>query len=150
MTKSQLIEKITERAPHVPRREVERIVNTVFDSMVEALKKEQRIEIRGFGSFAVKVREERDARNPKTGEKVHVPRRLTPYFTVGKELRDRLNHTPGDTETTDPRGEPASPETTAPSATPLPASSSVSTSVSSPRAIGSDDVQRRAAAAFVR
>ena len=91
MTKSQLIERITRRAPKVPRREVEAIVNTVFDSMVDALKNEQRIEIRGFGSFAVKVREPREGRNPKTGKKVEVPRRRAPYFTVGKELRDRLN-----------------------------------------------------------
>lgn len=91
MTKSQLVDRIAQRAPHVPRREIESIVNTVFESMVDALKKEQRIEIRGFGSFAVKVRDAREARNPKTGEKVSVPRRLTPYFTVGKELRDRLN-----------------------------------------------------------
>jgi integration host factor subunit beta len=91
MTKSQLIERIAERAPHVPRREVERIVNTVFEAMVGALRAEERIEIRGFGSFAVKVREAREARNPRTGERVQVPRRLNPFFTVGKELRDRLN-----------------------------------------------------------
>ncbi len=96
MTKSQLIEAIAGKAAHVPRREVERIVNTVFDAMVDALKAEQRIEIRGFGSFAVKVRDARDARNPRTGEKVRVPRRLTPFFTVGKELRDRLNRASGD------------------------------------------------------
>ncbi|MBX5481080.1 MAG: integration host factor subunit beta [Myxococcaceae bacterium] len=108
MTKSQLIERISRKLPHVPRCEVERIVNTVFDSMVEALKREDRIEIRGFGSFAVKVRKAREARNPRTGAKVHVPRRLTPYFTVGKELRDRLNpqRPGGDSEITDPRGEP--------------------------------------------
>lgn len=105
MTKSQLIDSIAARAPHVPRREVERIVNTVFDAMVQALKREQRIEIRGFGSFAVKVREQREARNPRTGDKVRVPRRLTPYFTVGKELRDRLNP-PSllDPDTTEPAG----------------------------------------------
>jgi integration host factor subunit beta len=91
MTKSQLIERIAERAPRVPRREVERIVNTVFDSMVEALRRAERIEIRGFGSFAVKIRHAREGRNPRTGERVRVPRRLTPYFTPGKELRDRLN-----------------------------------------------------------
>jgi integration host factor subunit beta len=91
MTKSQLIDRIAERAPQVPRRDVERIVNIVFDSMVEALRREERIEIRGFGSFAVKIRHAREARNPRTGERVRVPRRLTPYFTAGKELRDRLN-----------------------------------------------------------
>ncbi len=94
MTKSQLIEQISQRAPHVPRREVEAIVNTVFDTMVDGLRREERIEIRGFGSFAVKVREAREGRNPKTGQRVKVPRRRTPYFTVGKELRDRLNKQP--------------------------------------------------------
>jgi integration host factor subunit beta len=91
MTKNQLIECIAERAPQLARRDVERMVNTVFDAMVGALRREQRIEIRGFGSFAVRVRDARQARNPRTGESVRVPRRLTPYFTVGKELRDRLN-----------------------------------------------------------
>ena len=91
MTKSQLIDRIAERAPHVPRRDVERIVNTVFDAMVDALRRTERIEIRGFGSFAVKIRQAREGRNPRTGERVRVPRRLTPYFTPGKELRDRLN-----------------------------------------------------------
>jgi len=99
MTKSQLIDKIAHRAPNVPHREVEAIVNTVFDTMVDALRNEERIEIRGFGSFAVKVREPREGRNPKTGQKVEVPRRRAPYFTVGKELRDRLN----------PAAEPAQP-----------------------------------------
>jgi integration host factor subunit beta len=63
----------------------------MFQSMLKALRRAQRIEIRGFGSFAVKTRRPRDGRNPKTGEKVQVPRRRIPYFTVGKELRDRLN-----------------------------------------------------------
>lgn len=91
MTKSELIERIAERAPHVPRQKLERMVNTVFDSMLGALRSEQRIEIRGFGSFGVRVRAAREARNPRTGERVNVPRRLTPFFTPGKELRDRLN-----------------------------------------------------------
>ena len=91
MTKSQLIERIAQRAPHAPRRDIEAIVNAVFETMIKALKREQRIEIRGFGSFAVKVRGPREGRNPKTGQKVAVPRRRTPFFTVGKELRDRLN-----------------------------------------------------------
>jgi len=91
MTKSQLIDLIADKAPHVPRREVEAIVNAVFDCMVETLVRGERIEIRGFGSFSVKVRNARDGRNPKTGEKVKVPERRTLAFTVGKELRDRLN-----------------------------------------------------------
>lgn len=91
MTKSQLIERIAEKSPDVPRREVEAIVNAVFDCMVDALSRGQRIEIRGFGSFAVKTRGPREGRNPKTGQKVSVPARRTLSFTVGKELRDRLN-----------------------------------------------------------
>ena len=91
MTKSQLIETIADRVPHVPRRAVEAIVNAVWDTMVDALREGQRIEIRGFGSFAVKRRRPREARNPKTGQKVSVPQRRSLSFTVGKELRDRLN-----------------------------------------------------------
>ena len=91
MTKSQLIETIAERVPHVPRRAVESIVNAIWDTMVDALRDGQRIEIRGFGSFAVKRRRPREARNPKTGQKVSVPERRSLSFTVGKELRDRLN-----------------------------------------------------------
>lgn len=91
MTKSELIERISQRVPRVPKRDVEAIVQTIFESMLDALRREQRIEIRGFGSFAVKTRQARDGRNPKTGQKVQVPRRRIPYFTVGKELRDRLN-----------------------------------------------------------
>ncbi len=91
MTKSQLIERISERAPHVPRREVEAIVNAVFEQMAEALKAERRIELRGFGVFGVRVREAHPGRNPKTGEAVQVPARRNAFFTPGKELRDRLN-----------------------------------------------------------
>lgn len=91
MTKSQLIEKIAKQSPHVPRREVEAIVNVVFEQMSDALRRDERIEIRGFGSFAVKLRRARQGRNPKTGKSVSVPERRTPYFTVGKELRERLN-----------------------------------------------------------
>jgi integration host factor subunit beta len=91
MTKSELIERISQKVPQVAKRDVEVIVQAIFESMLGALRSEQRIEIRGFGSFAVKTRLPREGRNPKTGQKVQVPRRRTPYFTVGKELRDRLN-----------------------------------------------------------
>ena len=94
MTKSQLIDAITAQAPAVPRREVESIVNAVFDSMNESLRRGERIEIRGFGSFGVKTRPARQGRNPKTGEQVAVPLRRTPFFTVGKELKERLNPEP--------------------------------------------------------
>jgi len=94
MTKSQLIERIAERAPHVPRREVEAIVNAVFEQMADALKAQRRIELRGFGVFGVRVREAHAGRNPKTGETVQVPARRNAFFTPGKELRDRLNPAP--------------------------------------------------------
>lgn len=90
MTKSQLIECVAEQAPHVPKRQVEALVEAVFDVMVEALKAGQRIELRGFGVFTVRVRDERTARNPKTGVQVSVPRRRTLAFTAGKTLRERI------------------------------------------------------------
>lgn len=114
MTKSQLIETISERVPHVPRRAVESIVNAVWDTMVDALRAGQRIEIRGFGSFSVKRRRAREARNPKTGQKVAVPDRRSLSFTVGKELRDRLN--PNGLQPSRERPEAESPETPAPAA----------------------------------
>jgi len=103
MTKSQLVDRICERAPTVPRREVERIVNGVFETMTDALRREERIEVRGFGSFGVKIRKARRARNPRAGESVEVPRRVQPFFTVGKELRERLNPAPQTAATDEPR-----------------------------------------------
>ena len=66
MTKSGLIEKVAEQTPHISKKDTEVVVNTIFDSMTEALKEGERIEIRGFGSFQVKLREAREGRNPKT------------------------------------------------------------------------------------
>ncbi len=94
MTRSELIERIVERAPHVPRREVEAIVHAVFDEMSQALVAGKRIELRGFGVFAVRTRRARTGRNPKTGERVLVPTRRTLSFSAGKELRERLNAPP--------------------------------------------------------
>jgi len=91
MTKSGLIEKVSEATPHLSKKDTEIVVNTIFDSMTEALKAGRRIEIRGFGSFQVKVREARDGRNPKTGEEVHIPDKRTPFFKVGKELKQMVD-----------------------------------------------------------
>lgn len=91
MTKSGLIEKVADRTPHVSKKDTEIVVNTIFDSMTEALKAGQRIEIRGFGSFQVKVREAREGRNPKTGEEVYIPAKRTPFFKVGKELKEMVD-----------------------------------------------------------
>jgi integration host factor beta subunit len=91
MTKSGLIEKVAELTPHISKKDTEIVVNTIFDSMTEALKEGDRIEIRGFGSFQVKVREAREGRNPKTGAEVHIPAKRTPFFKVGKELKEMVD-----------------------------------------------------------
>jgi integration host factor subunit beta len=90
MTKSDLIERVAIKVPHVSKKDTETVVNTIFDCMTEALRKGDRIEIRGFGSFQVKVREAREGRNPKTGEEVKIPAKRTPFFKVGKELKERI------------------------------------------------------------
>ena len=80
--------------PTSPVSDAEVIVNSVFDSLIAALQREERIEIRGFGSFVVKHRRARDGRNPKTGEVVSVSSKRVPFFKVGKELRVRVNQSP--------------------------------------------------------
>lgn len=92
MNKSDLIEELAKRLPNLAARDVEVIVNTIFDSMTEALVGGDRIEIRGFGSFEVRIRKPRVGRNPKTGQSVEVGERRVPFFKVGKELRERVNH----------------------------------------------------------
>ena len=91
MTKSELIETISESAPNVSKRDIAIIVDTVFDSMTAALVARDRIEIRGFGSFVAKQRRARNGRNPRTGDQVSVPEKWVPSFTAGKELRERIN-----------------------------------------------------------
>jgi integration host factor beta subunit len=91
MTKSELINRISERLPYLTRKDAEIIVNTIFDSMVHALVSGNRIEIRGFGSFKVKNRGDREGRNPKTGETVKIPAKRMPFFKIGKELFERIN-----------------------------------------------------------
>jgi ribosomal protein S1/integration host factor beta subunit len=91
MTKSGLIEAVADRTPHISKKDTEIVVNTIFESMAQALKVGERIEIRGFGSFQVKVREAREGRNPKTGEPVHISAKRTPFFKVGKELKEMVD-----------------------------------------------------------
>ncbi len=93
MTKSGLIESVAEKTPHISKKDTEVVVNTIFDAMTDALRRGERIEIRGFGSFQVKVREARDGRNPKTGEMVNIPAKRTPFFKVGKELKEMVDGT---------------------------------------------------------
>lgn len=94
MTKSGLIEEVARRTPHISKKDTEVVVNTIFDAMIEALRTGDRIEIRGFGSFQVKIREARDGRNPKTGEPVHISAKRTPFFKVGKELKEMVDCVP--------------------------------------------------------
>ncbi len=94
MTKSGLIEKVAEQTPHISKKDTEVVVNTIFDAMTDALQRGERIEIRGFGSFQVKVREAREGRNPKTGDMVHIPAKRTPFFKVGKELKEMVDGSP--------------------------------------------------------
>ena len=91
MTKSELIQHLAERNPHLYQRDVERIVTTIFDEISNALSRGDRVELRGFGAFSVKQREARQGRNPRTGETVQVAEKFVPFFKTGKQLRDRLN-----------------------------------------------------------
>ena len=90
MTKSELIEAVSERTK-LPKGKAELIVNCIFDSMVDALKRGEGIEIRGFGSFTVREYKSYEGRNPRTGQPVHVAPKRLPFFKVGKELRERVN-----------------------------------------------------------
>lgn len=91
MTKSILIEKIAEKVKGLTKKQVEVVVETVFDSIKDALAKGGKVEIRGFGNFKLRSRKARKARNPKTGEAVDVPPKKVPYFKVGKDLREMIN-----------------------------------------------------------
>jgi integration host factor subunit beta len=91
MIRSELIQKIADENPHLFQRDVERIVNTVFEEVTNAMARGDRVELRGFGAFSVKKREARVGRNPRTGETVQVEEKYVPFFKTGKLLRDRLN-----------------------------------------------------------
>ncbi len=91
MIRSELVQKIAEENPHLYQRDVERIVSTIFDSIIDAMSRGNRVELRGFGAFSVKKRESRIGRNPRTGESVSVDEKHVPFFKTGKLLRDRLN-----------------------------------------------------------
>jgi len=91
MIKSELIQKIADENPHLYQRDVERIVGTIFDEIVDAMAQGKRVELRGFGAFSVKKREARTGRNPRTGATVNVEEKHVPFFKTGKLLRDRLN-----------------------------------------------------------
>lgn len=91
MIRSELIQKIADENPHLYQRDVERIVNTIFEEIIGAMSDGDRVELRGFGAFSVKKRDARIGRNPRTGEAVDVEEKHVPFFKTGKLLRDRLN-----------------------------------------------------------
>jgi integration host factor subunit beta len=91
MTKAELIEEVS-RVVEMSRKDSEVIVETIFDSIVRALRNGEKIEIRGFGSFRTRQRQPRIGRNPKTGTRVEVPAKRIPFFKPSKELKDLVNN----------------------------------------------------------
>ncbi len=91
ITKSELIEKISQKQKHLQQKDIELAVKSVIEQMSDALSSGRRIEIRGFGSFSLHFRPPRMGRNPKTGEPVSLDGKYVPHFKPGKELRERVN-----------------------------------------------------------
>jgi len=91
LNKSDLILKILESEPNLFKKDATKIINVFFDTISEAISRGERVELRGFGVFDVKVREARIARNPKNGEAVAVPAKKVPFFRMGKDMKDRIN-----------------------------------------------------------
>jgi integration host factor subunit beta len=94
MTKSELIERLAQRFPQLGVKDADYAVKVILDAMTIALGRGDRIEIRGFGSFALNYRPPRTGRNPKSGDKVLVPQKWVPHFKAGKELRERVDDIP--------------------------------------------------------
>ena len=92
MTKADLVEEVTALGD-LTRRDSDVVVETIFDAMVDALREDDKIEIRGFGSFRTRQRKPRIGRNPKTGDRVEVPAKRVPFFKPSKDLRDAVNQT---------------------------------------------------------
>ena len=97
MIKSELIQRIAAQNPHLYQRDIEKIVNIILDRIVDGMAGGDRVELRGFGTFSVRVCEAREGRNPRTGEAVAVDRTAFPYFKTGREMGRRLNRKPATT-----------------------------------------------------
>ena len=91
MTKSELIARLAEQNPSLYHRDLEKLVNTVFETITKTLEDGDRVELRGFGAFSVRERKARIGRNPRTGEPVNVEAKRMPFFKMGKGMRERLN-----------------------------------------------------------
>ncbi len=94
MTKAELVEDVA-RAAELTKKDAERLVEIVFESIIDTLNQGEKIELRGFGSFRVRERGARRGRNPKTGDPVDIPAKRVPYFKPGKELKELINEEPG-------------------------------------------------------
>ncbi|MBI4639353.1 MAG: integration host factor subunit beta [Candidatus Tectomicrobia bacterium] len=90
MTKAELVQQVSEKIK-LSKKQTEKIVNIMFESITEALSQEDKVELRGFGSFRVKHRNSREGRNPKTGESVSIPAKKVPFFKAGKELKEIID-----------------------------------------------------------
>jgi len=91
MTKSELIARLAEQNPSLYHRDIEKLVNTVFDTITTALVEGNRVELRGFGAFSIRERKARLGRNPRTGEAVNADAKRMPFFKMGKGMKERLN-----------------------------------------------------------
>ena len=91
MIKSELIKRISSQNPHLYQRDIEKVVNAIFDEVVKALRRGDRVELRGFGAFSARLRGPHQGRNPSTGAVVPVAKKAVPFFKTGKEMRARLN-----------------------------------------------------------
>jgi integration host factor subunit beta len=91
MTKAELIEHVSEKVDGLSKKQTEVVINTIFDSIKRALSEGDKIEIRGFGSFKIRNRRQREGRNPKSGEPVRVPAKRVPFFKAGKEMKELVD-----------------------------------------------------------
>jgi integration host factor subunit beta len=96
MIKSELIKRLMAQCPHLYERDIEKVVNTILEQIIGALREGDRVELRGFGAFTARRREAHNGRNPRTGAAVSVPVRALPFFKTGKEMRERLNRSEND------------------------------------------------------
>lgn len=93
MLRSELVDKLHEENPHLTRRDMERVVSVIFESVIQTLEQGARVELRGFGAFSTRHRKARQGRNPRTGGSVFVPEKHVPFFRAGKELKARIDAT---------------------------------------------------------
>jgi integration host factor subunit beta len=105
MTKAELVEDVA-RAAELTKKDAERLVEIVFESIIDTLNQGEKIELRGFGSFRVRERGARRGRNPKTGDPVDIPAKRVPYFKPGKELKELINEEPGGSAASNESGTP--------------------------------------------